>query len=265
MKMRKKLRSKIVLITGGATGIGRAIAFEFAKRNSIVIINYCKSKESAEYTVNKIKKMGHKALKIKADITSEDQVTMLFKEVYRKFKHLDLLVNNAGWTKFTEPKRIERITDGIYQKIVNVNFKGTFLCSREAIKIMKKQKKGDIINISSTSGINGIGSNIIYCAAKAAVINLTKSLAREFGPKIRVNCIAPGFTKTLFIKDIPQRILNSERKRMPLGRMTLPRDIAETVVSLYESIKFVTGETIVVDGKNFYSVLEFKKYFSSMR
>lgn len=248
MKECKTLNNKIVLITGGGTGIGRAIAFEFARKKAFIVINYFKSESEATYTVKEIKKLGAKAIKIRADITNSNEVRMMFEMIDKKFGHLDILVNNAGWTKFIEYKNINSLTEKVYDHIMNVNLKSVFLCSKEAIKIMHKVKDALIINITSTSAFDGIGSNIVYCASKAAVVTLTKSFALAFGPNIRVNAIAPGFTATRFIAQAPKRLLDRERRLTPLRRIAQPEDIAKVAVSLYEDMKFVNGQTIIVNG-----------------
>lgn len=248
MKENKTLNNKIVLITGGGTGIGRAIAFEFAKRKAFIVINYLKSESEATYTVRKIKKLGAKAVKIRADITNSNEVRMMFEVIDKKFRHLDILVNNAGWTRFIDYKNINSLTEQVYDHIMNVNLKSVFLCSKEAIKRMHKVKDALIINIASTSAFDGIGSNIAYCASKAAVVAMTKSFALAFSPNIRVNAIAPGFTDTRFITQAPKSFLDREKKLTPLGRIAQPQDIAKVAVSLYEDMKFVNGQTIIVDG-----------------
>jgi len=239
---------KVILITGGATGIGKAIAIEFAKRKFTVIVNYYKSERQAECIVNEIKNMGAEAIKVYADVSRSGDVKRMFKIVNREIGHLDILVNNAGWTKFVELRNLGKITEGMYQKIIDVNLKGVFLCSREAIKIMGGVSGALIINISSVSGIDGFGSNIIYCAAKAAVITMTKSFALAFGPHIRVNSIAPGFTNTRFISRVPKNILNREKRLTPLGRIAEPEDIAKVAAGLYEEMKFINGQTVIIDG-----------------
>lgn len=248
MKEYKTLNNKIILITGGATGIGRAIAFEFARKNAFIVINYHQSELEASYTIRKINKWGGKAIKIQADITNSDEVKMIFKTIDKRFGHLDVLVNSAGWTKFIDYKDINTITEQIYDRIMNVNLKGVFLCSKEAIKLMQKVKGALIINIASTSAFDGIGSNMAYCASKAAVVSLTRSFALAFGPNIRVNAIAPSFTDTRFIAHAPKRLLDKEKKLTPLGRIAHPRDIAKVAVSLYEDMQFVNGQTIIVNG-----------------
>jgi len=248
MKESRTLNNKIVLITGGGTGIGRAIAFEFAKRKAFIVINYLKSESEATYTVRKIKRFGARAIKICADITKSNEVRMMFEIIDRKFGHLDILVNNAGWTKFIDYKDVDSLTEQIYDRIMNVNLKSVFLCSTEATERMRNVKDALIINIASISAFDGRGSNIAYCAAKAAVVAMTKSFALAFGPNIRVNAIAPGFTDTRFIAQASKEFLDREKKLTPLRRIARPQDIAKVAVSLYEDMKFVNGQTIIVDG-----------------
>ena len=248
MTNRKRNQRKVVLITGGATGIGKAIACAFARRGFSVIIHYHKSEKEADVTLKIIKEMGRTAVKICADVIDQNQVKRMFQKIKKTFGHLDVLVNNAGWTTFIDLKSLDKITEKIFNYIIDVNLKGVFLCSREAIPLMQVVKDALIINIASTSGIDGKGSNMIYCAAKAAVISLTKSFAQTFGPHIRVNSIAPGFTNTKFIKSIPHTYLKREKDATPMKRFATPEDIAKVALALYDEMFFVNGQTIIIDG-----------------
>ena len=178
MKTKKRSKDKVILITGGATGIGRAIALEFAKRKAHLVINYLTSEREVNCTIKKIKKVGGCAIKIRADVTKSNEVKTMFEIIKKKFGQLDILVNNAGWSQFVNFNDLDKISEKMYQRIMDVNLKGVFLCSKEAVKLMHRVKDALIINISSTSGIGGVGSNIVYCAAKGAVITMTKSLPR---------------------------------------------------------------------------------------
>jgi 3-oxoacyl-[acyl-carrier protein] reductase len=237
---------KVVLITGGATGIGREIAMVFAAKNFKVVINYNSSFRQAKHAVNQIRGKGGEAFKISADISNRRDVARLFSAVKKRFKRLDVLINNAGWTKFVDYKRADKITDKLFQRIMDVNVKGVFLCSCSAQELMKKSYMPVIINIASLSGIDGIGSNIIYCASKAAVICLTKSLARSFSPHIRVNALAPGYVKTNFIKSVPREFIRKSNSDYFPGKIIMPRDVAAAAFSLYENNNFLTGETLII-------------------
>lgn len=242
------LKNKVVLITGGGTGIGRAIALTFAQRQALVVINYSKSEKEANDTVERVREANGKAIKIRADISQKKDVKNMFEMLRTKYGFLDILVNNAAWSCFIDSRNVGAITESIYDHVMDVNIKGTFLCCQEAVPLMKKRRNALIINISSTSGFSARGSNIIYCASKAAVISLTKSLSLALAPEIRVNAVAPGFTNTRFISWASEQFIEDIKKSTPMKRIAEPDDIAKVAVALYEDMEFVTGQVIVVDG-----------------
>lgn len=237
---------RIILVTGGAKGIGREIALAFAAENFAVVVNYRTSFQEAQSVVEQIRQKGGEAVKICADISKRREVIRLFSMVDKRFKRLDLLVNNAGWTKFVDYSCLDKITDRMFRRIMDVNVKGVFLCSGKARVVMEKSLNPVIINIASASGIDGIGSNMIYCASKAAVICLTKSLAKSFAPHIRVNALAPGFVETDFIESVPRNFIKKSEKHSFSGKIKKARDIAAAVVNLYKNNNFPTGKTVLI-------------------
>ncbi len=240
------LRGKVALITGGGTGIGREIALSFAREGAAVAVNYSRSEKEATATAHEIRDMGVSALAVKADVSQDTQVREMVAKVMEECGRLDILVNSAGTTTFVDATDLEGLTEEIWDRNLAVNLKGTFFCSRAAAPVMKSHDGGGIINISSIAGTTGIGSSIAYCASKAGVICLTKSLARTLAPEIRVNTIAPGFVDTRWTADWPE-YKEMQEEATPMKRIAMPEDVAEAALFLVHA-DFVTGQIIIVDG-----------------
>ncbi len=241
-----KLENKVALITGGGTGIGRAIGLAFAKEGASIAINYSRSENEAMATASEITDLGTSAMTIRADVSKDDQVRDMVKKVTDKFGRLDILVNSAGTTTFVEASDLEGLTEEVWDKVIDVNLKGTFFCCRAVVPIMKGIGGGSIINISSIAGITGVGSSMAYSASKAGVICLTKSLARTLAPDIRVNTIAPGFVDSRWT-DGWDEYRKMHISLTPMKRVAKPEDIAVSALYLVHS-DFVTGQVIIVDG-----------------
>ena len=240
------LQGKVALITGGGTGIGRAIALSFAREGAGVAVNYSRSEKEANITAQEIRDLGVPALAVKADVSQDAQVREMVDKVMKECGRLDVLVNSAGATTFVEASDLEGLTEEIWDKNLAVNLKGTFFCCRAAAPAMKSNDGGNIISISSIAGTTGIGSSMAYCASKAGIICLTKSLARALAPEIQVNTIAPGFVDSRWTEDWPEyREMHEEAT--PMKRVAQPADVAEAALFLVHS-DFVTGQTIIVDG-----------------
>jgi 3-oxoacyl-[acyl-carrier protein] reductase len=247
------ISGKAAIVTGSAVGVGRAIALELAKRGANVVINYSRSEAEARQTAADVEALGAKALLVRADVSHDDQVRDMVRQTLDRFGAIDVLVNNAGITYFVDFDDLEGLTEEVWDRILAVNVKGLFYCSRAVVPHMKQQGKGCIVNISSVAGIQAIGSSIAYCASKAAVINLTIAFARTFAPEVRVNCVAPGFIDTRWHSARQEAAAYEEFKgrvaeRIPLARVGTPDDIAQAVLSLVERADFVTGQTLVADG-----------------
>jgi 3-oxoacyl-[acyl-carrier protein] reductase len=240
------LQGKVALITGGGTGIGREIALSFAREGAGVAVGYSRSEREAMTTAQEIRDLGVPGLAIKADVSQDAQVRGMVGKVVEECGRLDVLVNSAGTTTFVEAADLEGLTEEIWDRNLAVNLKGTFFCCRAAAPAMKSHDSGSIINISSIAGTTGIGSSMAYCASKAGVICLTKSLARTLAPEIRVNTIAPGFVDTRWTADWPE-FRKMHEEATPMKRVATPEDIAEAALFLVHS-DFVTGQVIVVDG-----------------
>lgn len=243
------LKGKVALITGSATGIGRAIALRLAREGVHIIINYSRSHKEALETQKDIEACGVQSLLAQADVSDDVEVRRMVQETIGKFGRLDILVNNAGVTNFVAHEDLEGLKDEYWDRVMNVNVKGMFHCCRAAAAELKKQK-GCIINITSIAGMTGLGSSIAYAASKAAAISVTKSLARVLAPEVRVNSISPGVVRTRWIEGHEEHV---ERLAggTPLGRVATPEDVAEVAYSLIAHSHFVTGQNIVVDGGMF--------------
>ncbi len=245
MTISKLLEGQTALVTGASRGIGKAIAICLAKEGAEVIINYASSLENANKVVSEINSFGGKAYPLQADISNENSVNELITTVLDKNKKIDVLVNNAGITK---DGLLMRMKTDDWQKVLDLNLSGVFYCTRAVSRQMLKQKKGRIINITSVVGLMGNPGQANYSAAKAGVIGLTQSAAKEFASRgITVNAVAPGFISTDMTKD-----LNSEAilSAIPLGRFGDPKDVAGAVrfLAADPSAAYITGQTIQVDG-----------------
>lgn len=241
------LENKIALVTGASRGIGREIAVKLASCGATVIVNYCGSKEKAEETVAQIVNAGGCAEAIQTDISDPDAVNLMFESIVKTYGRLDILVNNAGITK---DNLILKMKDEEFNTVIDTNLKGVYYCLKHASKLMLKQKGGRIINISSISGVIGNAGQVNYCAAKAGVIGMTKSLARELGSRgITVNAVAPGFITTDMTDTLPEKIKEGILTQIPLKRFGEAKEIASAVAFLAsEEASYITGQTIQVDG-----------------
>lgn len=238
--------NKVLLVTGGGTGIGRATCLLFAEQGADVVVNYSRSKSEAEEVVGEVEKLGRRAVAICADISDESAVKSMFATTKQQFGRLDLLVNNAATTKMVPAKQLDDLTDDIWNQILNVNVKGTFYCCRAGVPLMREGGGGLIVNISSISSMTGLGSSIAYSASKAAICNMTKAIARAEGPDIRVNAVAPGVVMTRWVEGW-EKFIDPHREQTPLQRLAEPEDVARVIYGLAVS-NFVTGQTVVVDG-----------------
>lgn len=240
--------NKVVLITGGARGLGKAIAEEFSKASANIVLNYNKSKTEAETLKKELEqKYSNKILTIKADVSNEEEVNEMMKEVKDTFGKIDILVNNAAIAIDTV---LEDKTKANFMRTLEVNLVGTFLVSKNAERLMKDSKSPSIINVSSTNGIDtGYVESLDYDASKAGVISLTQNLAKAYGPKVRVNAVAPGWIETDMNKDLSEEFKSSEESKIILGRFAKPEEIAKVVVFLAsENASYITGSVIRVDG-----------------
>ena len=241
------LHGKAALVTGSATGMGRAIALGLAGAGADVAVNYTRSEAEAKRTLADVQAAGARGLLIRADVSDDAAVRAMVGRTVEEFGRLDVLVNNAGTTVFVDYEDLEALTDDVWRKILGVNVMGTFYASRAAAKVMLEQKSGCIVNMASVSGLSGLGSSIPYSVSKAGVISLTKTFARALTPHVRVNAIAPGVVDTRWV-DGRTEFVERARSRTPFGRVATPADVAEVALALVTNAGFVTGQVIVVDG-----------------
>ena len=239
-------RREVALVTGSATGIGRAVAWGFASRGFAVTVNYSKSKDEAEETAEGVRSRGGQALVVQADVADDTAVRAMVERTVETFGGLDVLVNNAATTYFVPHVDLEGLTDQVWDDILNVNLKGTFFACRAAMPHLKA-RTGNIVNIASVAGVMGSGSSIAYAASKGAVITLTKSLAKAFAPEVRVNAVAPGPVQTRWLAD-HQDMIDAAMVLTPLKRPATPEDVAAVALFLADQTSLMTGQVLVVDG-----------------
>jgi len=237
---------EVAIITGASRGIGRATAIVLAKEGAKVVINYLNSEEKANEVAQEIKGLGGQAIAVRADVAQLDDVKRLTEETITQFGSVDILVNNAGI--ITRPSDWKNISGEDWQRTLDVNLKGVFNCIQLVAPYMLRQKRGKIVNISSTYGIFGSANVVAYVAAKAGVLTLTRSFAKELAPYVTVNAIAPGHVKTDLT---PKRegFIESISEVTPLRRLGEPEDVAHAVAFLVsDRADFITGQFLAVDG-----------------
>ena len=244
-----KLSNKVALVTGGLKGIGRATVMELATQGADIALNYRaseKNKVLAEELVKELKDLGRDVLCVEGDISHEEDVENIFKSIKKYFGHLDILVNNAG---ITRDQLILRMKTEDFDAVINTNLKGTYLCMKQASRLMMKQKSGHI-SLSSVVGVIGNAGQVNYAASKAGVIGMTMSLARELGPRgVTVNAVAPGFIETDMTEVLSDEIKVGLKASIPLGTLGHVEDVAKTIAFLAsDDAKYITGQTIHVDG-----------------
>ena len=248
----RRLEGKVAIVTGAAVGIGRAIAVAYGREGAKVVVNYSKSRQEAERTADLVKQGGgDDPLLIQADVAVDQQVRAMVTQTLDRFGRVDLLVNNAGITAFVAFSDLDGLTDEVWDRLFGVNVKGTFFCCRAVVGPMQRQGHGRIINISSVAGLQAQGSSMAYCASKAAVVHLSKCLARTLGPEIRVNVIAPGFiADTRWNEGRPDLGATTEKQRQAaaLKRVGKPEDIVDAALYLATGADFMTGAMLVIDG-----------------
>ncbi len=241
------LKGKVSLITGGSRGIGKAITMALAAAGSHVVVNYQRNGEAAAETARLAEEKGGQVMCIQADVSDEKACVVMVNRVIDSFGRIDILINNAGITKDNISARMKPAE---WEDVINTNLTGTFNCSRAVIKPLLKQKSGGrIINIASVSGIHGNAGQANYAAAKAGVIALTKSLSKELGTRgITVNAVAPGMIETDMTDVLSAEKKAETVKRIALGRLGKPEEVAEAVLFLAQGGDYITGQVIVVDG-----------------
>jgi len=243
----KPLEGRIAVVTGGSRGIGKAIALELASRGANVVVNYVSSNEAAMDVVKSIQSMGVKASAVQANVADFEAAQNLIKTTIDEYGNLDILVNNAGITRDT---LIMMMKEEDWDTVQNTNLKGTFNCSKAAVRHMMRKRYGRILNITSVSGLIGNAGQTNYSASKAGQIGFTKALAREVAPRnITVNALAAGYVETDIWEGVPEEAKEGFQELIPLGRKGEPEDIALAAAFLVsDEASYITGQTLSVDG-----------------
>lgn len=239
--------NKVALITGAARGIGKEVAKKFAKNGYDVVINYVSSKTDTEKLKKEFEDLGVKVLLVKADVSNQEEAEDLVNQTINTFGKIDVLVNNAGITK---DNLLMRMSEEDFEKVININLKGTFLVTKYAIKYMMKKRRGSIVNLASVVGVAGNAGQCNYAASKAGIIGFTKSIAKELaGRNIRANAVAPGFIKTDMTDVLSDSVKENINSQIPLKRMGTAEEVANLVYFLSsEQSSYITGQVINVDG-----------------
>ncbi|MCE9524742.1 MAG: SDR family oxidoreductase [Planctomycetales bacterium] len=247
------LSGKAAIVTGGGTGVGKATALRLAQEGCHVLVNYSRSKEESEETAKEVRALGVKCLVYQADVADDGACRAMAAAAEKEFGRIDFLVNSAGTTKFIAADDLEAVTDDVWLRLYQVNVLGPFHCIRAVKEPMLRAGGGAIVNVSSVAARTANGSSIAYCCTKAALDNLTISMARTLAPKIRVNGVAPGLISSRWVaQNLGQaaweKTLKTSEEKTPLGRVCSPDDVAAAIMSFITGSQLITGQTIVVDG-----------------
>ena len=239
--------SKVALITGGTTGIGKAIAIKLAKQGYDIALNYRTENETVENAKKEVESQNVKCITVKGDVSNFEDCEKFVKQVIEEYGQIDVLVNNAGITKDT---LIMRMKEKDFTDVIDINLTGTFNVTKNVVSYMMKARSGRIINLSSVVGVTGNAGQTNYSASKAGIIGFTKSLAKELGSRnILVNAVAPGFIETKMTDVLKEQVKEEIAKNIPLKRMGTPDDVANVVGFLAsEDSSYVTGQVIHIDG-----------------
>src|SRR5579883_1768263 len=243
----KKMKDRVAVVTGGGTGIGRAISEQFARAGAKVVVNYSRSRQDSEDAVKSIQSKGGAAIAVGADISKQSEANALMDAAVREFGRLDYLINNAGWSQRVPHAQFDDLTDEIWDRVFDTNLRGAFYCVRAATPHLKKHQGAAIVNIASVAALMGQGSSMAYAASKGGMVTLTKSLARALAPDIRVNAVLPGFIRTRFA-GWPDSAFDDAEKITPLRKLATVDDVAMATIFFAGWAMGTTGETLVVDG-----------------
>jgi 3-oxoacyl-[acyl-carrier protein] reductase len=240
------LHGKVAIVTGGGTGMGKEISKLLAAAGAHVVVNYSRSETDAVATAQELESNDVKALAVKADVSSAADVAAMIERTEQELGRLDVLVNNAGYTEFVPMRDLDGMTEDAWDRIMDVNVKGIWLCSKAAAPAMRRAGAGAIVNVASVAGLKVGGSSMAYAVSKAAAIHLTKCLALALSPEIRVNAVAPGLVVTRWWGHASDEQLDSMRQSMPLKRSVEAEEVATTTMELIRN-DAITGQTIALD------------------
>ncbi len=248
----RDLKNQVAVVTGGAGGIGEAICIGLAEAGCVVVVGYNRSQGPAEALVRRLAPAALPHAALKAPVTDSVALAELAAEVGRRYGRCDVLVNCAGTTRFVPHPQLDELDDALIDQILATNVRGPFAAVR-ALRPLLAAPRGDgatglVVNISSIAAVTAMGSNIMYCASKAAVDNMTRSLARALAPAVRVLSVSPGLADTEFVKSMDAGWRDEQAGRTPLRRLALPAEVAAAVVAAATHLTFSTGTVIPVDG-----------------
>ena len=238
---------KTVFVTGGSRGIGKEVALKFAENGYDVILNYVSDKTDVDGLTKELKDKGAESLILKADVSNAEEVENVVKQAIEKFGKIDVLVNNAGITK---DNLLMRMSEEEFDKVLEINLKGTFIVTKAVTKYMMKKRQGAIINLSSVVGVAGNAGQCNYSASKAGIIGFTKSVAKELASRnIRANAVAPGFIATDMTDVLPEAVKENIHNQIPVKRMGTAKEVAELIYILgSDASSYITGQVINIDG-----------------
>jgi len=241
------LDKRVALVTGGTGGIGKAICVALAEAGANVIVGYNRSGDAARSLVGALPEVAGGHMAVQAQVTSSRSLEELRRAIEQRFGHVDIVVNCAGTTRFVAHSDLNGLDDQLIDEILATNVRGPFAVVRAMLPLLRQSQHAVVVNISSIASVTANGSNVIYCASKAALDNMTKSLARALAPAIRVLAVSPGLVDTEFIANLDAQWRNEQVARTPLKSLATPRHVAEAVVAATQ-LSFTTGAVIPVDG-----------------
>ena len=248
------VRGKVALVTGASRGVGRATAVLLARRGCHVAINYRRSQQQAQSVLEEVQSLDVQAQLVQADVSVPEQAQGLVRQVAEHFGRLDVLVNNAGTTHFIRFGDLGRVTPSVWQEILNTNLLGPFYCTQAAAEVMRQTagpEGAEVVNVASVAGLLPTGSSLPYATSKAALIHLTRCLARALAPRVRVNAVAPGFIEGQWLREGLGRhyepVKEAFEEQLPLGRVCQPEDVAQAIVGLITGSDLVTGTVLPVE------------------
>ncbi|MEC7460118.1 MAG: SDR family oxidoreductase [Pseudomonadota bacterium] len=250
----KDLTNRVAIVTGSSSGVGAATARLLAAQGCHVVINYNSNAEGAEQVAEDCKAAGAETLVLQANVAMDKACVAMVQAASEKWGRVDVLVNNAGTTKFVDHSRLECLSAEDFQRIYSVNVVGAYQMTRAVSPLMQAQEEGGaVVNVASTAAITGIGSCVAYAASKGAMVTMTLSLARALGPKLRINAVCPGFIEGEWLKEgygdaRYAKLMAFNRDNAPLGVTATPETVADAILHFITGPQVVTGETLIVDG-----------------
>jgi 3-oxoacyl-[acyl-carrier protein] reductase len=247
------LENKVAIVTGASSGVGAATAIKLAAQNVKVLVNYARSQSGAEATVAQIEEAGGVAVMFQADVSEDQQCIAMVKKAVDEYGQLDILVNNAGTTTYVEHKKLDLLSDEVWESTLGTNLMGPFYMTRAALPELIKQGGGEVVMTSSIAGLTTSGSSMAYCASKAALNSMTRTLAKAIGEhNVRVNAICPGLINGKWASDgwgeNFSDVIAYTEGAAPLGKVSMPEDIADSIISVITGTDLMTGQIITVDG-----------------